>query len=225
MAQDGIEDGEQFVHAGDESHLLGFAGGAQAAVERTDRWVVTDRGKGRHIQRRAHGCTAAPDNTPATQRSALAGEGRDPNQGGESLAIECTQLGQLSEQGIGGGGADARDATQQVVAFSSERALLDRVAQVTVQVGQFLSQSVDVAADPRPPGRQRRAPPPTLGGEHADDLTTSRQQGRQRLRLSIGQGAHGGADRLGETREELRVKGVGLGELADGARNRAPGAG
>ena len=48
MLEHGVEHGQQFPHAGDERHLLGFAHSTQALIERLDCRVVPCRHDGRH---------------------------------------------------------------------------------------------------------------------------------------------------------------------------------
>jgi len=217
MAQDGVEDKEEFVHAGGQGDFLGFAGGAEALVEGANGRVVPGGDERGHVQGGAHAGAAPPDDTPAAQRAALAGERGHANQGGNGFAVEVAEFGHLGEQGQGGGRANAGDAAQQILPFAPERAGLHGVAQVVVEGGELVVQPGDVRLDTRAHGRQGGIEPVALGRAHADKLTPSGQQGAEFLGLGVRERAWRRLHDLGEAREQLGVQGVGLGQLADGA--------
>ena len=71
MLEHGVEHGQQFPHAGDERHLLGFAHSTQALIERLDCRVVPCRHDGRHIQGGPDLCASAPYHPFPVQRAAV----------------------------------------------------------------------------------------------------------------------------------------------------------
>ena len=114
VSEDGVEDGEQFAHGGDEGEFLGSAGGDEALVDGLDLVVVSAGGEGRHVQDVADGDAAAGDHAPATEAAAVAVDWCDADQCGDASAVEGSQFRQLGEQSSGGGGADPGNALQQV---------------------------------------------------------------------------------------------------------------
>jgi len=107
IAQDGIEDGEQLAHRRDEGEASGFAGIAQTAVEALERRVVPDRDQAGHVERRPDFAAAASDPAFATVSAAIPADWRDTGQGGDLVAIDLAELGQLGDQGAGNDIADA----------------------------------------------------------------------------------------------------------------------
>ena len=67
--QDGIQDDQEFAHAGHESDLLELAGLTQALVEGTDDGVEADGGKRGHVQDGAHLGTPAPNGARAVMHT------------------------------------------------------------------------------------------------------------------------------------------------------------
>src|SRR5919199_695741 len=107
LTQDRVQNEEQLVHTGRKGDLLGFAGSAQALVEGADDGIVPRGDQRSQVQGRAHPGPSASDDAPAAQRAALTVERGDADEGGDLLAAEPAQRGQLSEQGEGGGRAAA----------------------------------------------------------------------------------------------------------------------
>ena len=179
--------------------------------------MAEHRGHPNYVERAAHTGPPTPDDAAATQRAAVAGEEGHAHQGGNGLAVEPAQFGHLGEQGQGGGGADAGHTTQQVLPRPPQQAVLDRVAQVPVEVGQLLLQPGDMGRDAGLHRRQCRVEPLALGSEHGHDLAAPAQQGAQLLRPGIGHRLRGWPDHLGEAGEHLCIQVVGLGQLSDAA--------
>ena len=86
--------------------------------------------------------------------------------------------------------------------------------QSLVQVGQLRFQPGEVALNLRLHRGQSGIEALPLGGQHLDELPSTGQQGRQFLRLRVGQRTRGRVDHLGEARQDLRIEHVGLGQLA-----------
>ncbi len=58
MFEDRIEDDQQLAHAGDQGHLLRFAGGAQALIEGPDDRIEAGGDEGPHVQQSPPGFTS-----------------------------------------------------------------------------------------------------------------------------------------------------------------------
>src|SRR5687768_6164067 len=54
VAQQGVEDEQQLVHAGGERHLLGLAGGTEPLIEGAQDGVVPNGDERAHVQGGAH---------------------------------------------------------------------------------------------------------------------------------------------------------------------------
>jgi hypothetical protein len=113
--QDGIQDDEEFAHAGHESDLLELAGLPQALIEGTDDRVEADGGKSRHVQDGPHLSPPAPNGTRAVMLTAVVVEGSEPDQGGDALAGQGAQFGEIGQEGVAGSRADALEAPQQII--------------------------------------------------------------------------------------------------------------
>src|SRR5215204_3354670 len=65
VADDGVEDGEEFSGCCDEGDHLGLSGGDEAVAEGLEGWVVTGGGHGGEEEDGAHGGAASADEAPA----------------------------------------------------------------------------------------------------------------------------------------------------------------
>src|SRR6185436_9660604 len=72
----GIQDRQEFAHAGDDRDFLRLAGSEQSLVETLDDAVVAHGNDGRHIQRAADLGATAKDHTFATHLARVAIERR-----------------------------------------------------------------------------------------------------------------------------------------------------
>ncbi len=70
----------------------------------------------------AHRRPAAPDRAPALHQAAVAGERRDPDQGGDGAAVELAEFGQQTQEGGQGDLADAGHGRQQGGPLAPHRA-------------------------------------------------------------------------------------------------------
>src|SRR5215207_7132768 len=75
VADDGVEDGEEFSGCCDEGDHLGLSGGDEAVAEGLEGWVVTGGGHGSEEEDGAHGGAASADEAPAAPPPRLPGEG------------------------------------------------------------------------------------------------------------------------------------------------------
>ncbi len=152
------------MHTGDQRHLLGLASSAQAGIEGSNDGIVPGSDQRGHVEGGAYPSAATPDNAPPPPGAALTGERRDADQGGNGLAIQLAQFGQLRQQRQGRGGPDAGDAAQQIFPFPPDGAGLHLVVQGLVQVRQLCFQPGEVALNLRPHPGQRGVEALPLGG-------------------------------------------------------------
>ena len=114
VLQDGVEDCQQLAHAGGDHDLERLAGGFQTLGEGAEDRVVSACGQRGHVEHAADRGTPAPDRTFAAEAAAVPVEGRHPHQGGDLLAVDLAQLGQLGEERGSGHRPDARHAPQAI---------------------------------------------------------------------------------------------------------------
>src|ERR1700682_3451160 len=95
ISQDGVEDDDELSDARGESLLAGFAGGSKLGVIRGDDGVGAAGDQGGHVEGGAHRGTTAGDGAATSQRTAVAVDRRDSDQGGDLAAGEPAELGQL----------------------------------------------------------------------------------------------------------------------------------
>jgi transposase len=87
LTEQGVEDGQELVHAHRERHLLRPAGRDQMLVEPPEDRVALDGDQGAHPQRRPDPGPSAPDDATPAQAAALAVERRHAHEGCDLLAV------------------------------------------------------------------------------------------------------------------------------------------
>ena len=81
VAGQGVEDGEEFAHAGGHGDFVGLAGGGEALEVLGDDGVAPDGREGGHVQGGADRGASAADVALAALRAAVAVERGQPGQG------------------------------------------------------------------------------------------------------------------------------------------------
>ena len=112
--QQGVEDDEQFAHAGGEDDFNGLSLGLEALGEGADDRVATRGGEGGHVEGAADRGAPPPNGSFAAVRSAVVVEGGESDECTDLLAIELAEFGQIGEQRRGGGGPDAGGAGEDL---------------------------------------------------------------------------------------------------------------
>src|SRR5215208_7818703 len=107
VADDGVEDGEEFSGCCDEGDHLGLSGGDEAVAEGFEGWVVTGGGHGGEEEDGAHGGAASADEAPAAPPPRLPGEGGKAGERRDLAPLEAVELGQLGQEGAGDDRPDA----------------------------------------------------------------------------------------------------------------------
>ena len=80
-----------------------------------DDRVPSDRGERCHIESIANVSTATGDGSPAAHLPGVAIDRCDTNESGDTAAVELAEFGQISDKGVRGDIADARNRCQQIV--------------------------------------------------------------------------------------------------------------
>ncbi len=96
---DGVEDGDELVHTGDEGDFARLSSSTQAVVERLDHRIEPRANPGRHIQRRPHSHTPTANMAAAAMLAAVMVQRRNANQCRHRTPIQLTQLRQFGQQG------------------------------------------------------------------------------------------------------------------------------
>ena len=136
----GVEYDQQFAHTRGQGHLLWLASLKQALVKLSNHRIAPTTDQRPHIQRGAYSGSTSPHTAPAPTWSAVPVERSHTHQGGYPLAIQRSQLRQIRQQRQRYLLSYARNALQKVVFHTPQRTFAHPVAQVFVQVFQFVFQ-------------------------------------------------------------------------------------
>ena len=98
VVKHGVENHEEFAHAGGERRFRIFPARTQLGVKILDDWIGANRGDNGHIQDAPDLGAPAPDTAASVQASAVTVKWRQSGQRGDLFAIKCSQLGQVCEQ-------------------------------------------------------------------------------------------------------------------------------
>lgn len=180
--------------------------------ENSDLRIKTLGCQGGHVEQGAYLLAAAENARSTSVLAGLAIERGYPNQGGDLMAIELTQFGQMSQEHGAGLGADPWGAAQDGVFVTEVIVALNVVLDEIVELANLGFQSFDYPFD-------ATADLSVVGhfgavgflGEHVGHLSTSADQFGQKLRLGLSGRPIGGFDHLAENGEDLGIDGVGLG--------------
>jgi hypothetical protein len=170
VSHHGIEDDQQFPHAGCQGDLFGFPFGHKTLVEVADHGVVPGSDQGPHVEGGPDGSATAPDHSLSAQCAAVLGQRRNADQRGDLLPVECAQFGKVGQESATDDGTDAGDAAQEVLLGTPHRALLDGLVQVGVDVGQASLQPTDVLFEAFFHRRERMGETIPFGDQHFDEL-------------------------------------------------------
>src|SRR5271166_178147 len=127
IAQDGVERDEQFAHDGDERQAAWFSGVTQTLVEGAQRRILPDRDQAGHVSgartsTRPPWMRRLPRKLPLSRFS-----GATPARGGDLVAIDGAEFGQLDDQRAGDHVADAGNAFEQILLGAEHRAFFDQL--------------------------------------------------------------------------------------------------
>jgi len=93
VLQEGIEDSQQFVHAGRQGELLGLSRREQARVQGFQNWIRSSTHQRGHIQRRPDRTASTPDGTLAAEGATVTIEWSQANERADLLAANDPELG------------------------------------------------------------------------------------------------------------------------------------
>ena len=137
MFQHSIHNNEEFVHAGDQCHLLGFTGGTESIVQFPDYRVKSCSYQSSHIEYCPDLGSTSPRTTSATLGSAVMIQGSDSNKSGNLFTVQITKFRKFNDQS----GCEARSysgyALQAIVLFALYRAFFNPSLQIGIKVSQI----------------------------------------------------------------------------------------
>src|SRR6185295_15932784 len=112
--------------------------------------------------------------------TAVAGQGRHADEGGDLFAVEKAQLGQATDEGATGDGSHTGKATQQVFLGTPDGAGLYSPVEIVVNVAQPAFEPADVLDQVASNGRHGVLQAIALGGEHFEDLSAPSEERGER---------------------------------------------
>ena len=216
MADHGVEDREELVHARGERQFFGFMQGEQALLEGSDQRITAGGHEGGHVQRGAHGRPATPDHALATLGATVLIEWRQSNQRSDVLVRDPAEFGQVGQQGRTEHRSNAGRRAEELVAVAPRRAGADASADLLIQVVDLPIEPRHVLADLCSDACRCSARAVLLSNAHLHQLPAASDQHRQFLRRGIWQRPHLRTNRLGEVGQDLGIDAVRFGQLAGG---------
>ena len=93
MLDHGIEDSQQFTHAGCDGDLLRLACIDQASVELLEDWVEAHGDQGGHVEGGPDGSPTAPAGAGSSHLAAVPGERGNANEGSDLSAVQPPNSG------------------------------------------------------------------------------------------------------------------------------------
>lgn len=217
FSEDGVEDVEQFVHAGDHSDLEGFTGGAEFLIVVTNNVVASDCGECGHVEGASHDFSAALDDAIAAELSAVAVQGGDADEGGGFLPGAVAKLGEIEDEDACGLGPDAGHGGEQVDFFLPGGRLADVLVEVVINLLESFLDELEGRLeifDDASGGSLFEAV--SFHGPHFDKLSTSGEQIPHVLGLFVGDFSCGRFHGLSEAGEDIGVDLVSFGEEPEG---------
>ena len=136
-----VEDREQLAYARDERDLLGFPRRHEALIEGANHGVPSGGHEVAHVERRAHGGAAAPDESCAAARATVAGERRHADERGDAFPVQPAQLRELAQDRATHDGAHPGRRAQEVLLGAPDGTLLDGVVEVPIGHSRYTSRA------------------------------------------------------------------------------------
>jgi len=217
LSQDGIEDGQELSHAGDEGDLFSFSSGQQVLIVFSDHGIMPRRSEGGHVQGASDRGASPRDHSPAAGLSTVTVEGRQSHQRGDLLSAGLAEFREFSQECPGRRRPDAFDGQKQLLLFLPDGRVLDVVVDVIVDGGDLAVEQFDDAlnalAHASVSGLGQSV---GLGDAHLDQLPSACEKFDEYLCLFVVQGPQGRLDGDGKEGQDLRVDRVGLGKATGG---------
>lgn len=222
VANDGVEDGNEFACDGDEGELLSLAGRDKAIVEGLESGVEASTGNGAHVEHGADVRTAAGDDALPLPLTGLASERSKAGETGGFLGIEGAEFGHDSDEGVRDARSDTGNTLKESISGTPERRAMDGVINFLVEDFEFglegLEETVNALGETRR-GEKTRAL--TFSDDHLDNLTAASDESGEEASVLVRESAKRRVDSLGESSNDRRIDAVRLGALSEGVSERA----
>jgi hypothetical protein len=139
---------------------------------------------------------------------------RHADQGGDLLTMQLAELGQVGEQGPADDGANPGDGPEEILLGAPNRTRLNRVGEVAIDVDDAAFEPADVLRQAPTDRRGRVFEAIALGRQHVQELSAAGHERVELLPRRIRERPRRGMHPLGKEGQEVRIEGVGFGELA-----------
>ena len=215
----GVENDEEFSHAGREDDLEGFAGFQESCGELFDDGVVSLRGECRHIEGISHAGASAGDGACALELSAVSVVGCESGEGGEGGdlgAVEESEFGKIGDENGGGDGSDAGHGLESAGGLVPVVVAADQAEDFLIDIIGLLDEELDDglqagAGD----GRGGEFEAVGLPDAEFDELSPPLHQLLQFVELFGSEDMQPGLDELRDEGQGLGINAVGLGAPAE----------
>ena len=115
IPEHGVQQGQEFSHAGDDDDLALFSGLLQTLCENSDQRIESDGGQRGHVEHGADRGPSTADGALALKLSGVVVEGRDADQRRDLPAVGGAQFAELGQEGGAEDCADAGDGLEEFV--------------------------------------------------------------------------------------------------------------
>ena len=212
----GVEDDQEFSHAGHEDDFGEFALNCQAICERTNHRVVPTGRQGGHVQRASDRATTTVNRSTTSKLSAVPVVRCDTDECGDFLPIELAEFGNFRNQGCGGDCADAWRALEKFVLALPLIIRFDKLGDFRINPADILRKAVNILLHvlANEPGRCGCLTV-HFGGSQRNQLSASRDQFVEFVLFFMGLRHGSRSNHLSEMRDDACVDFVGLGEDAE----------
>lgn len=169
-----------------------------------------DRG---HVERGTEVRTPTHDTSIVTMRAAIDAVRCESYQTRESFTVDSPQLRQFNHQCGGQCGADPRHSPEECGTLGEGGRVAYRGGDGTIEGGKFGPQEGKVTSDRLGHERQSEGEAVFFGDLHAEQLTTTNDEGDESTRGLIGDLAEGWTHTLAIARKDMGVELIGLRKL------------
>src|SRR6202453_824347 len=130
----GVEESQQFSHAGDDRDFIGFSGLLKPLGKTSDDGIESHGGDGGHVQDTAQSGASATDGAFAGSGSGVGVEGSDADQGADASSIGLAQFVEFGQERGAEDGPDAGDRSQELVDGVEVIVGIDELFDLAIQV-------------------------------------------------------------------------------------------
>ena len=217
MLEHGIEDDQEFTHAGDQGDFLGLARGHQPLVELPQHRIPPDRHHGGHVESCAHVSPATPNHPFPAPVASVPVQGRYPPRATTCLLERVPNSGRCARRLKVRAGPTPSTLRKRSSCSRHRGTLPETVAQVLVQVPQLLLQHGQHPVNALVHHGKGTMATLEFGSVHLQHLAPTSHQRPQIPSLLIRQRPGHGSDDRPEVRQHLGIQTVGFSQFAHGA--------